>query len=420
VGAPGDSLVARPFGLTVNHPDSLSAFSDWHRDLGQESAEVSAEDFADVSPDRWRVTGQPRLSLEAERLQDMVRLDRVQGVFTGLGTVLRLRDAAPGLTFRAAAGYAWSESTARGRVVAEYRRGRTLTALRAARSLDLTNDFRHPYDSGSSIAALFGQDDYDYVDRRSASALLTRFLGAGPEGSLRLEAGFVEDRGATTALNRSPLGVGQRYRENRPVQEGRYVRTAATLEWRPDVTLEFLRTGVGARVSYERGDGELTYSRAEARFTVRSNRGPFALGARVDAGIVSPTAPPQQFLELGQGQNLLGYGYKEFAGDQAAVARAQVQWRSGLWGAPIRLTDRLWLPAVAPALSLGLQAGFTRASTAVAAASVTALGSTTSGHVRSSASFTLRFFGQAVGVGVARPLDYPEKWRWVLEFGQQP
>jgi hypothetical protein len=50
---------------------------------------------------------------------------------------------------------------------------------------------------------------------------------------------------------------------------------------------------------------------------------------------------------------------------------------------------------------------------------VTLLGSTTTGHVRSSASLTLRFFGQAIGLGVARPLDYPGQWRWVFEFGQR-
>jgi hypothetical protein len=70
-------------------------------------------------------------------------------------------------------------------------------------------------------------------------------------------------------------------------------------------------------------------------------------------------------------------------------------------------------------LAVGVQAGYARASDAAALATVQLLGSEPSGHVRSSAAVTLRFFGQAVGLGVARPLDYPAEWRWILEFGQR-
>ena len=418
VGSPADTLSVRPFRLAVEHPDTLSAFTDWRTDLGAANAEVSAEDFNDVAPDQWRPDGPPRFSIETERLLDVLRTDRVQGVFTGIGAVYRYRDAAPGLTLRSAVGYAWSERTVRGRGVVEYRRGRTLTALRAVRSLDITNDFRNPYDSGSTTGMLFGRDDYDYVDRTSLSLHLIRFL-SDQRGSWRLETGVVRDRDVQAQLAQSPIGWGSPFRPNRLALEGNYVRTAAILEWHPDVTLEFLRPGLGARLSYERGDGELTYQRAEGRFTARTNRGPLAFGARLDVGITDPTAPPQQFFELGANQNLPGYDYKEFAGDQAAVLRGQVLWRFNVLGAPVRVTQRLWLPPAAPALSLAVQAGYSRATTAAALNTVTLLGSTTTGHVRSSASLTVRFFGQAVGLGVARPLDYPGKWRWVFEFGQR-
>ena len=48
--------------------------------------------------------------------------------------------------------------------------------VRFSRSLDLTNDFREPYDSGSTLGALFSVDDYDYVDRHTAVGGLTGFL----------------------------------------------------------------------------------------------------------------------------------------------------------------------------------------------------------------------------------------------------
>jgi hypothetical protein len=421
IGSESDTLTIKPFRLAIASMDSLSRFDDWRADLGEATAEVSAEDFNDVAPDRWSRTGPPRFSIETERLGDVLRVDRVQGVFTGIGAVMRLRDAAPGLTLRSAAGYAWSEQAVRGRVVAEYRRGRAQLALRAQRSLDLTNDLRSPYDSGSTISALLGSDNYDYVDRRSVSVQLLRFLGARQQGQLRLEGGWADDRAVVANLARSPLGFGDDFRPNRPVLEGGYLKSSAVLDWRPDVTLEFLRTGLGARLAYERGDGpQLRYERAEGRFTARTNRGPFALGARLDVGITTPDAPPQQLFELGQSQNLPGYGYKQFAGDQAAVLRGLALWRLPYLGAPVRVTQRLWLPPVAPAIAIALQAGWARASTPEAATTVAVLGSAPTGHVRSSGAVTLRFFGGAVGVGVARPLDYPAKWRWIVEFGQRP
>jgi hypothetical protein len=419
IGGPEDSLSVRAFRLSVESMDTLSAYRGWERDIGAASSEVTAEDFNDVAPDHWRADGPPRFSLETERLLDVFRVDRVQGVFTGIGAVMRFRDAAPGLSVRAAAGYAWSERAARGRFVLEHRGRRTTVALRAVRSLDLTNDFRNPYDSGSTTGALFGRDEYDYVDRWSLGLHVQRFIGDRQSGLVRLESGFAEDRSTTARLEESPIGWGAAFRENRPVTPGRYARNVLTYEWRPDVSLEFLRPGVGARLSYERGDGELTYQRVEARFTIRTNHGPFVLGARLDAGIASPDAPPQQFFELGRNQNLPGYGYKEFAGDQAAVLRGQALWQFGVWGAPLRLTRRFWLPPPAPAIAFGAQAGWTRATTAAASSTVTLLGSEETERVRASGSLTFRFFGGAVGVGAARPLDYPGKWRWLLEFGQR-
>ncbi len=419
-GSDEDTLQIRPFRLAIAAPESLRTFTRWTTELGAMTAEVSAEDFNDVAPDRWRPTGAPRFSVETERLSDVMHVNRVEGLYTGIGAVMRFRDAAPGLTLRAAAGWAWSEQTARGRFVIEHRRERTLVALRAQRSLDLTNDFRNPYDSGSTLGAILGRDGYDYVDRRSVVLQLQRFLGQRERTQLRLEAAAVDDRSALMRLSRSPLGLGRAFLANRAVREGTYTRSTAILEYRPDVSLEFLRSGFGARLSYERGDGELDYQRAEVRLTTRANRGPFSLGARLDAGLADPDAPPQQLFELGENQNLPGYDYKEFAGDQAAVLRALALWRLPYMGAPVRLTPRIWLPPIAPAIALGVQSGWTRASTANALATVTALGSVPTGHPRTSVSLSMRFIGGALGVGIAQAVDHRASPRLFFEFAQRP
>lgn len=419
VGAPDDSLSVRPFRLRVEAQDTLSRFANWRRELGSENAEVRAEDFDDIAPDQWSSEGPPRFSIETERLLDVVRMDRIQGVFTGIGAVYRYRDAAPGLALRGALGYSWGERTVRGRAIVEHRRGRNLTQLRAVRSLDLTNDFRSPYDSGSTTAAFWGSDWYDYVDRRSAGILAQRFIGRDRDGLVRLELAAAQDRAARVTMPESPIGFGQPFRPNRAVTAGDYARSVLTLEWRPDVALEFLRPGVGTRLIYERADGQLRYQRVEARFTSRVNVRGLAFGARLDVGAVTPDAPPQQFFEIGSNQNLPGYDYKQFAGDQAAVLRGQAFHGFGVLGAPIRITQRVWLPPISPGLAVGVQAGYARASNAAALNTVQLLGSQPTGHVRSSAAVTLRFFGQAIGVGMARPLDYPAEWRWILEFGQR-
>jgi hypothetical protein len=252
------------------------------------------------------------------------------------------------------------------------------------------------------------------------SLQLRRFLRSDARGSWSVQGGIAQDRNVRARLTQSPLGIGEDFRANRLVLPGTYWKSSVTLDWRPDVTLEFLRTGLGLRLHYERGDGELDYQRTELRFTARTNRGPLAFGARLDAGLTSPTAPPQQFFELGRNQNLPGYEYKQFAGDQAAVVRGLVLYRTPYLSAPIMLTPRLWLPPIAPTFALGVQSGWARSSSSRAAATVALLGSEPTGHPRASASVTLRFFGGAVGAGLARPLDHPGGWRWIVEFGQRP
>ena len=246
-----------------------------------------------------------------------------------------------------------------------------------------------------------------------------RLIGVRQRVQLRAEFGAAHDGMVDRNVKSSPFRSRTPFRANRPVTDGSYRRTLITVDANPDVALEFLRPGFGARLLYERGDGALTYQRAEARLTARANRGGLMYAARLDLGVTSPDAPPQQLFELGRQQNLPGYDYKEFAGDQAAVLRGAVAWMTPWLRTPVLLTPRIWLPPVAPTLSLGLQSGWTRASNATALATVTALGSSESLHPRTSASLTLRVFGGAVGAGIARTLDRPGPTRWFLEFGQR-
>ena len=214
------------------------------------------------------------------------------------------------------------------------------------------------------------------------------------------------------------------------MDEGGYVRTAATIEWHPDVSAEFLRPGIGARLWYERGDGTLSFQRMEARVVGRQLLGPLVVVGRDEVGTVLGNRPPaQQLFELGAQQNLPGYRDKEFAGTRAAVLRGQVQYNTGYLQQPIRFR-RIFLPAVSPSVSVGLQGGWTELPNIAARAAALRLGtvrdstgalsavSRATDGGRASVSAGMRFFGGGLFVGATRPVDHVAPWKFVVSFGQ--
>lgn len=470
-----DSLLARTRRRLTRAPaDSLGRYAGWRADLGALTGDAHADDFADLAPTALAPTGPPRSEFYVTRFADLAHFNRVDGLYVGAGARTRFRDLAPGLTLTATAGWAGAAAAPRGRVELVQRLGaaaRTLgpapagwsAGLRAGRTLDLTNDFRAPFDSGSSLGALLGADEYDYVDRRFAGVVLARAVAAaaGPAGArslvVRAEAGVADDRGDSNNVRRAPAG-GFRYRPNRDVDAGRYVRTALTVEWHPDVAAEFVRPGAGARLYAERGDGwgalggaGLGYTRVEGRLTGRRElyagagagalgRSTLTLAARADAGAVvgggAAGPPPQQLFELGSAQGLFGYGYKAFAGDRAAAGRTLLLFTGPYLRAPFRVW-RLALPAPAPGLAAGAQLGRVDASGAAARASVARLGfRTDTGAVgarrplasrpsdgwRAGVTGGLTLFGGGVFVGAARAVDgradAPRGWRGFVSFAQ--
>ncbi len=427
-----DTLRSLPHRLTYAPTDSLGRFSEWAQPIGAATSLVAAADFDDVAPDLFSFSGRPQLLLQPERLHDILHVNRVEGPFTGVGATLRLRDAAPGVLLRGVAGYAWSEQTMRWRAMAEWQRGRTFTSVRVGRQLDITNKFLNGLDSASALVSFFADDAFDYVDRQSVSAHLVQSLKSRYGTAIRVDAALVEDR--NVAANYDGIPLGGSVRENRGVAEGRYARVGATIDWRPNVNGEFLRTGFGARLRYERGDGDvIAYQRVDALIGMRGNRGPFAFAARLDAGaVIADAPPPQQLFELGETQGLQGYGVSAFAGDRAVLARSLAMYHLPLWRSPLRLSSRLWLPAPGPALAVSLHSGWAEASSSAAQSAIEARGQqcTGSGPVvcefvarasdgwRSTLVVGLRFFGGVVSVGAARPLDGRD-WRGVFQVGGQ-
>jgi hypothetical protein len=445
-GQTGGRMRMLPHTLTFAPADSVSGYAAWQTPLGAATTSVRADDFAAFMPDRWRSTGPPRLDFGTQQFADFLHFDRVEGLFTGAGGTLRFRDAAPGLVLRANAGWAWTERTLRAGSTLEWRQGPWQLGATASRTLDNTNDFRTVFTSGPLLEALIVQDDYDYVDRRSATAYAVhRWLGPGngPGVVVRIEGGPGEDAGDRARITRGifpprVLMADSLFRPNRNVLAGRYLRGAFTIVINPGVDAGFVQQGVGVRLHYEVAGGGIGWQRAEARVSADRAFGPFTFLGRADGGIVAGSViPPQQLFEIGTTEGLLAYDYKQFGGDRAAVVQGEVLYALPFWNAPLRLGG-LVLPSPAPALAAGVQTGWADASAASARRALIALGSrvdpatnavlrdsagtpipvsSPTNGVRTSADLILRFFGGAAGAGIARSFDRGARVQFVVRLG---
>jgi hypothetical protein len=319
-------------------------------------------------------------------------------------------------------------------VAAELARGSWGHSLRAERTLATTNDFLMPFAGSATFSALFGsQDDYDYVDRWRALAGVTRLFGTSRDRVLRLEVGPARDRAVRANVSRGLFESDSGFRPVRGVEEGNYLSTTATAQYHPHVSGLFLEPGVGAELRYERADGGVRWQRVEARLVSRRRAGPLSVIGRVHAGaLLGGAIAPQALFELGEGEGLPGYGYKEFGGDRALLGRVMAIYNFPILRAPIRLTPRFFIPGLTPGVSAGVHAGWAEASSAQARAALLALGtrpeasandapvpvSVPTERVRATVDLRVTFFGGAASLGVARPVDHRAPWKFVGTFGQ--
>lgn len=411
--------------LTFAGRDSLTRPATWWTPLGMATETVRGDDFADVS-EPPQPTGSSRIAWRAQRLADVVRFNRVEGWATG-GAVRYA--ASPRLSLDGQGTWAWTERAVRGRLELASRdsaRTRRLF-IRAGRTLDITNDFTAPRDSGGAfLAALAGIDDYDYVDRRSL--LIASDWIAPRTGVLRVEAGVGSDRAAAARLTSGPFGSETPLRPNRGVDPGTWVRAAVTAEWNPAVNAGFVSSGVGAMVRTEAAGGELHWTRATARVNARVAAAGLLWALRIDGGFLAGgDPPPQQLFELGGGAAFPGYGYKEFAGDRALAAHLRGAWQLPVGRAPVRLLGCTCLAAPAPELAVTWHGAALAAGTPAALASMARLRPDSSGTeaaprptdgLKSSVELGLRFFGGAATIALVRPVDTRGRWRPAVVLGQ--
>lgn len=436
---PTITVATRPHRLTIAGGDSLQHAREWWTPLGDATAALRGDDFADVETDSGARATTPRFTWRAQRLADVMRFNRVEGWSTGAAAEFAPGASAPNMTLRGNATWAWTERTVRGRFEAIRRNGagNWRSGVRLGRTLDITNDFTAPRDSGGAlVAALAGVDDYDYVDRSAATLWFDRNV-IPRRATVRLELGPATDHDAHARLTKGPLGGGEPFRPNRGVDAGSYFRSALVAEWNPVVNANPLANGFGTMLRHEQAYGTLDWGRTTVRLNARADRGTTAYAVRIDGGLLtSRNAPPQQLFELGGGPAFPGYEYKEFAGDRAMAAHARASYRLPFLRSPLKVMGCTCLTSPAPELAFTLHGATLSSSSAATLASIARLGSVGdsigvtpsatsgapishgTGGLRSSAEVGLRFFGGAVTTAMTRPLDTGGRWRMIVLLGQ--
>ncbi|MBA3656446.1 MAG: hypothetical protein H0W69_03740 [Gemmatimonadaceae bacterium] len=428
VAPPGTS-----HNLTFASGAEQQRFRDWDMSLGAASTDVYYAEFDDLAPSEWATaTSDAGIHFSPRGIGDVIRFNRIEGLFTGVAFETNLSGPKNSRSLRAALGWAWAEGAARGMIGAEQKRGRTIAGLRVEKALTHTNDFQLPFSWGASLSALLGsRDDFDYLDRQSATIHVSRRVGTKNRSLVRAEFGAARDAAVQQNISQGLfVAKGQGFRPNRGIREGNYFSSAASVEINPDVSGLFVNRGVGLRLLYSGADGEISWHRVEARTAVRRELGPFQLFGRADAGALLGDPVPQALFEIGSTEGLSAYGYKQFAGDRAALARAVVGYTLPFLRAPIRLPSRLILPGIAPGIAAGIHAGWTDASSPAAERAMLELGSVaneagvpvplsqTTNGVRASAEFLLTLFSGSVAVGVTRQIDRSGPWKFTARMGQ--
>jgi hypothetical protein len=439
-GAPFD--VAPRYDFTAVPGDSMRGDDDWPRSLGSVTAEYELEEFDDIRLAAGRGRRGTAVGLAAQAPGEFVRLNRIEGVYLGVGVTVRPPRARPGTELHGNVGVGFADEVVRGSVMPSVRVGRLGLGVRGARDLAHTNEFMAQF-SNPALATLLARDNWDYVDRASVVLRGTYFATTGRGGRAEVEFGYARDAAVERNVRTVPW-VGF-LRENRGVVTGGYAVARVLLDFHPDIGVNFVRNGIGARLEAEVGAGsELAYQRVMARVLARRNFSGLYLTAQAHAGRVWGGAlPPQQLLEMGGAVGLPGYEYKEFAGDVAALARLRLSVPVSLGGLdrPLALGGSGFaLPALAPTVSVGFQAGWTDVTTDAARRAMSLLGSrfdtdtgrpavdangtplpasVASDGVRSSIDIRLTLFNDALGVGFTQPIASGRTPSVFFVWGQQ-
>jgi len=269
------------------------------------------------------LTGLRQKQIAGGAVSDFVHVNRVEGLFVGVGGVLRSGDQARELRLRA--GTATSTTLVTGAVAFSLRLGATTWRLQATRDVRDLGDLAVISRAVNSITAQEGGADYgDYYLAAGAGAGITHALGG--RSTLRLDAGWVQ---VDSLLTTAEWARGTYSRPNPGVDEGGW--TTARAVWQRRTPSFASPRDLSGRLELEGGAGPTDYLRAfgELRW-----QGPVTSGAsvlvRAAAGAGTDQLPRHRAFVLGGRGTLLGGPFRELGGTRMAWLSAEWQQRVGI------------------------------------------------------------------------------------------
>ncbi|HEY8258991.1 MAG TPA: ShlB/FhaC/HecB family hemolysin secretion/activation protein [Gemmatimonadales bacterium] len=295
-------------------PDSLTLSVDPEEARRVRATEVELASLAERLPDS--LTDRPGRGVAYERLSDVLRYDRVQGLSVGLGYRVRV----PGVDFTMLHGtvrYGLSDDRVTGRlsILRDAPGGRL--ALSGYREVGDLDPFAPGHGIGNTLNALFaGHDngDYSLVHGGSGGYETSLATGLDLDAGVRVEREASMGREAKSSVN-DFLGGSGVFPPNPPVAEGTYGGVWARLDgygrrrWR--MTLDLL-AGEGHTVGRVYG---------QVRQDV-GNKGGATL--ELKAGIASTPTLPQSLFRLGGVSTVRGFDYATLRGPAFWAARLDV------------------------------------------------------------------------------------------------
>ena len=372
-------------------PDSvLLRFAGWRDSLrfelpGSDAARVEALRVEALNtlarlPDT--LTGRPRLAVAFDRLTDIWRYNRAEGVSLGWGYQWRL--GVPFLSVMARARYAVTDGRLQGAIRLRRDAPRSRLELVAYREMRDADPLAPGLTFGNSLEALWtARDDGAYVFTEGGELRYRRPLGVASDLTLAARYGDESPprRLARSGLNEL-LGGSGAFLPNGPVRSGRYVVASAVLAggWRP-VAWRIGLEGTAGSASRGRGWGEMT-----ARAALPGGLDVTMYGW---AGAGMGDSLPQRDFRLGGERTLRGY--------PAGSLRGMSAWAAGV--------------------DLALARGALTPVVFADAGQVAPRGVRFSGGPAASVGLGLSLLGGTVRLDAARPVAPRARWRLALAFG---
>ncbi len=264
------------------------------------------------------LSGLRRASPGADRLSDLVHVNRVEGVTPGIGFVWRA--GGDRVELRGRAGYGLADRRGKGRLAARYGSGRGTVELEGFREVRDVGDVPVIAPLLNSLAAQeFGADDGDYY--LADGGRVTWRHGLGTRGEWSVAAG----REWISSLPVRATPASGTFRPNAPLGEGG--TDLVTLGVRRRSEGFAVRRDVHVELALELGrrDGGTSYARLAGSGHLLVPLGGTRLLLRAQGGAATRDVPPHRAFVLGGRGTLLGDDFRRWGGARAALLH--VEWR---------------------------------------------------------------------------------------------